>query len=325
MYDADTAENDCGENKICVAEMKVIVNPSYPFLRQFLCRLPERFESEGVVIYEGRNILKRFNVEGCELVVKSFKVPFLVNRIIYSLFRKSKARRSYEHAFEILKRGCCTPDPIGYIEEYKYGLLTRSYSISAYSKYSDIRRYMNGELKDRAFGTALGDFIAHLHQVGIYHIDLSPGNILYDKEQGEFLFSLVDINRMQFKKISEQDALRNFSRLAISREALSDVTHEYARICGLDEAAFVRQANQYSDRVYKRYASHLAFKAWKNEGGSWLTQPYFRYVIAAFFSNCFLLTNATRDRFRKKCLRIYTTYILPFDFRRVFPESALQD
>ena len=129
--------------------MKVVTNPAYPFLADFFCHLSDRFETEGTTIYEGRNVLKRFNIEGCELVVKSFKVPFFVNRVIYTLFRKSKARRSYEYAFEILKRGSNTPEPLGYIEEYKHGLLSHSYSVSAYSGASDIREYMNGQLKDK--------------------------------------------------------------------------------------------------------------------------------------------------------------------------------
>ena len=197
--------------------MKVVTNPAYPFLADFFCHLSDRFETEGITIYEGRNVLKRFNIEGCELVVKSFKVPFFVNRVVYALFRKSKARRSYEYAFEILKRGSNTPEPLGYIEEYKHGLLNHSYSVSAYSGASDIREYMNGQLKDKNLLTALGVFIASLHQAGIFHIDLSPGNILYYKEQETFRFTLVDINRMQFKKITVRDAIRNFSRLAISR------------------------------------------------------------------------------------------------------------
>lgn len=305
--------------------MKVVTNPAYPFLADFFCHLSDCFETEGTTIYEERNVLKRFNIEGCELVVKSFKVPFFVNRVIYTLFRKSKARRSYEYAFEILKRGSNTPEPLGYIEEYKHGLLSHSYSVSAYSGASDIREYMNGQLKDKTLLIALGVFIASLHQAGIFHIDLSPGNILYYKEQETFRFTLVDINRMQFKKITVQDAIRNFSRLAISREALSCVTREYARIRGLDEESFVRQTNQYSDRVYKKYASHLACKAWRKEGGNWFTQPYFQYVMANLFSHCPLFTKAVRDRFHKKRIRIYTSCILPFDFRKVFPESSQED
>lgn len=302
--------------------MKVVINPAYPFLTDFLYHLPMNFEKEGTKIYEGRNVLKRFNMDEVDLVVKSFKVPFFINRIIYTLFRKSKARRSYEYAFEILKRGSSTPEPLGYIEVYEYGLLTHSYSISAYSKYSDIREYMNGQLNDKVLWKALGGFIAHLHEVGIFHVDLSPGNILYYKEQDTFCFTLVDINRMKFKKIAMQDAIKNFSRLAISRDALSCITRKYAQLRGLNEDDFVCQTNQYSDCVYKKYAFHLACKAWRKGGGSWFTQPHFRYVIASLFSNVPFLTRAMRDRFIRKRVWIYTSYILPFDFRKVFPESA---
>ena len=94
--------------------MKVVTNPAYPFLADFFCHLSDRFETEGITIYEGRNVLQRFNIEECELVVKSFMVPFFVNRVVYTLFRKSKARRSYEYAFEVLKRGRHPPDSRGY-------------------------------------------------------------------------------------------------------------------------------------------------------------------------------------------------------------------
>ena len=67
--------------------MKVVTNPAYPFLADFFCHLSDRFETEGITIYEGRNVLKRFNIEGCELVVKSFKVPFFVSESVRSRFR----------------------------------------------------------------------------------------------------------------------------------------------------------------------------------------------------------------------------------------------
>ena len=47
--------------------------------------------------------------------------------------------------------------------------------------------------------------------------------------------------------------------------------------------------------------------------------------MANLFSHCPLFTKAVRDRFHKKRIRIYTSCILPFDFRKVFPESSQED
>ena len=44
------------------------------------------------------------------------------------------------------------------------------------------------------------------------HRDYSPGNILFDKIDGEYHFMLVDINRMSFGKISIDMGCANFAR-----------------------------------------------------------------------------------------------------------------
>ena len=61
-----------------------------PFIEQ----LPEAFaQQEGQLLYKGRNELRLMRYQGVELVVKSFQIPNLVNRIAYGLFRSSKAQR----------------------------------------------------------------------------------------------------------------------------------------------------------------------------------------------------------------------------------------
>ncbi len=60
-------------------------------------------------------------------VVKYFKIPYFINKIVYTFFKKSKAQKSYEYALKIKD---FTPKPIGYIEFYKFGLLDESYFVS---------------------------------------------------------------------------------------------------------------------------------------------------------------------------------------------------
>ena len=78
---------------------KIVVNKPYKAaLGDFVKSIPTRNEQLGQVIYAGRNTIYHINVDGIDLSIKSFKVPMLINRIAYTFFRKSKARRSYEHA-----------------------------------------------------------------------------------------------------------------------------------------------------------------------------------------------------------------------------------
>ena len=197
--------------------MKIVVNPQYSSISDFIEKLPEIFNKTGEVIYHARNLIKEFEVEGLKIAVKSFKIPHLLNRIIYKFFRKSKAARSYLHGLGILKREFTTPVPIAYIETFKCGLLHRSFYISIYDKEKEtVRRLMaNEDNEDTA--RKLEDFtryITEMHHAGILHIDLSPGNILISKgNDGAYRFSLLDINRLAFKHhISRKEALHNFER-----------------------------------------------------------------------------------------------------------------
>lgn len=55
--------------------MKVLINPTYSFLEDFLKEIPSRFEKEGTVIYEGRNLIKVIEHQGVLLNVKRYCIP----------------------------------------------------------------------------------------------------------------------------------------------------------------------------------------------------------------------------------------------------------
>lgn len=78
--------------------MKITINPAIRHVQPFIERLPEVFPVSGEVLHEGRNQIRAFDIGGESLVVKRYKRPHLFNRVMYSFFRKNKARRAYEHA-----------------------------------------------------------------------------------------------------------------------------------------------------------------------------------------------------------------------------------
>ena len=102
--------------------MKVVINPKYNFLTDFIYHLPGCFFKDGETIYQGRNILKKYDIQGYRLIVKRFKRPNIINQIVYSFFRRSKARRSFDYSLEVQKRGFGVADPIAYIEIKHGGL-----------------------------------------------------------------------------------------------------------------------------------------------------------------------------------------------------------
>ena len=83
--------------------MKITINPAIRHVQPFIERLPEVFPVSGEVLHEGRNQIRAFDIGGESLVVKRYKRPHLFNRVMYSFFRKNKARlekRLRENAFE---------------------------------------------------------------------------------------------------------------------------------------------------------------------------------------------------------------------------------
>lgn len=200
---------------------------------------------EGIVLVNGsRNKIKVLNHNQASLAIKSFKIPNLFNKITYRFFRKSKARRSFEFANELLKRGIKTPNPIAYFEETTYLGIRKSYYVCDYLEYDFSIREV---IKDKNFPNRIQiinqftHFTFKLHELGIEFLDHSPGNTLIkDKEDGLFDFYLVDLNRMKFHNVMTfEQRMKNFSRLSIKEDVIKQISREYAKLYNLT-----------SDKVY---------------------------------------------------------------------------
>ena len=197
----------------------------------FLKNIKEHFTKNNNTIHKARNEIKVLEYAQQKVVVKSFKIPHFLNRIIYSFFRKSKAEKSYEYSVKISE---FVPEPIGYIEFYKRGILYESYFISEYFDYDfTIREPLLDKNfpKREAIFRAFARFTLELHNSNIFHNDYSPGNILIKEKAEDFIFKIVDINRMSFFELNEKERAKNFSKLWASDEVLSIVANEYQKHC----------------------------------------------------------------------------------------------
>lgn len=217
--------------------MKIVVNPTYEHLRNFIEDIPKRFEKEGKVIYSGRNLIKVMKVDGVEINVKRYGVPAFINRVVYSFFRTPKGRRAFNYPNRLLQKGFETPVPIAYIEQRRCGLINHSYFISLQSPYQrNFYEFGNAEIENcRDVIIAFARYTADLHRAGIMHRDYSPGNILFDKIEGQYHFMLVDINRMTFGNISVDMGCANFARLWGQKAFFELLASEYAQARDADE------------------------------------------------------------------------------------------
>ena len=223
-------------------KFEVIENRYYTFIQN----IKDHFDSSNNSIHKARNEIKTIYFDNEELVIKSFKVPHIINKIVYTFFKDSKAKKSYDNSVKIIEY---VPKPIGFIEFRESGLISQSYFVSENFNYDfTIREPLldeNFEDKERVF-KAFAAFTLKLHDDGIFHLDYSPGNILIKKQDSSYTFKIVDINRMEFKTLSLDEKLLNFSKLWAKNSDLEVIIKEYAKLIGHDESECIEKALKFS-------------------------------------------------------------------------------
>ncbi len=232
------------------------LNPEFDNLKESILNIEQIFKESQTSIHKARNELKTIDINGVKSVVKSFKIPNLINRVIYTHFRDSKAKRSYENAIKLYNLKIPTPKPVAFIEFIDSKLLSSSYFIAKHEPYEfTIREVFHHKVENHTeILRQFAIFSYNIHQKGVWHEDYSLGNILISKNGTDYNFCLVDINRMSFKKIDPLDGLRNFNKFwAKDRDDLAIIATEYAKLSNLDTGKAIditlKAANALESRV----------------------------------------------------------------------------
>ncbi|HET6559506.1 MAG TPA: lipopolysaccharide kinase InaA family protein [Prolixibacteraceae bacterium] len=215
---------------------EIFVNPAFSHLTDFIQQIPDDFPHLGDEVYVGRNDVHLIRVHDYVLAIKYFKRLTLANRYIFSTFRKPKARRAYEYSCLLINKGITTPEPVAYINCYKYGMLYKDYYVSLYTSYSPILDFLKLPVTESEQALkALASFIYRVHQAGVFHQDLTTRNILYSFAGSKYDFSLIDNNRMRFYPYTFKRGMQNLSRLSLPVETIGIVAAEYARMAKVND------------------------------------------------------------------------------------------
>lgn len=198
--------------------MKSVIHPSYIAIAPELKRLAEEEYTPDKVFCDNRNKVVLVTVGGKQLVLKKYKPANLFTGLVYTLFRKTKARRAYDHALRLLDAGFDTPFPVAYFEKRRWGLFRDGYFISEYAELPSAADFFYGDRSDRAehefLAESLSKFTLKLHLEGIIPLDFNMSNILMKKEGKDYRFVLIDINRMKFGRVPRlREAMRSFFQL----------------------------------------------------------------------------------------------------------------
>lgn len=228
--------------------------------------ISRQFDSNGEVLARGRNVIKLYQLpSGKKITVKQFKIPNAFNQFIYRWFRKSKAHRSFENTQRLRSLGIDVAEPMAFIELIDDLKLSKSYFACEYIEadytFRDLNTLLESEHSDK-FLKSFAEFTFNLHEKGVDFLDYSPGNILIKKDENdEFLFYLVDVNRMKFqsKKLSFRKRMLNMSRLTKNKSVLSILTKNYAELYGhshdriLNEIWFRTQCYMKKQELHSSY------------------------------------------------------------------------
>lgn len=180
--------------------MKITISPDYAGHRDFISRIPDCFEyGEGELLFSGRNEIRAFRHRDVIMVAKRFRPLDVLKQVVYTWIRPNKAWRSYHNATELRTRGFDTPHEIACIECRKHGLIRQVYYVCAYCDRLPLADLIaEDDAFDRDFTVAFARFVARLHAHGVVHHDLNNTNVVWEKRQDGYAFSLIDINRMTF-------------------------------------------------------------------------------------------------------------------------------
>ncbi|MFH6935328.1 lipopolysaccharide kinase InaA family protein [Flavobacterium sp. FlaQc-30] len=233
----------------------------------------ENFDSTGMLFGIGdRNKIKLFEIDHKVINIKSFKVPHFINKIAYKYFRKSKARRSYEFATQLLEMEIGTPKPIAFAEYSTILGLNKSFYASehlecdlTYRELVEIPDFPDRENILRQFTR----FSFDLHEKGIEFLDHSPGNTLIKKNaEGNYDFFLVDLNRMEFHKtMTFEMRMKNLCRLTPLKEMVAVMSNEYAKLYSESEERIFellwKYTSDFQEKFYRKKRLKKKLKFWK--------------------------------------------------------------
>jgi len=236
--------------------MKIVIAPQFQKHVVFIRQIPRLIdEGEGTIVYDGRNRVVRLEHEGETMMVKCFKRVNIIQQIVYTFFRKSKAERAFLFAGEFSKRGISTPQRIAFLEEKRWGLFLKGYFVSKEVEGTECHLLLR-EVKE--FSPQLADAVMKqtvlMHSKGILHGDLNLSNFLCVEKSGDYYFNMIDINRSRFCDgyPSNNDCLKNLVRTTHRRDLYEYLIASYARQRGWDEKETVQQAVALLDRFEHR-------------------------------------------------------------------------
>lgn len=182
-------------------------------------------------LHWGRNYLYRAALkapgEAVDVAVKQFRYPGGLSGFLQR-FKGTKAERSWRAALAFRRAGLPTPRPLLLVETSGKGpsfFVTKH--LAGVIESREVFRAVEEGRREEAFPgldyegvlAELGRLLRRMHDAGIWHRDLSIGNVLLHGVHGVPDLSIIDLNRARTGKVpSVSERTRDLCRLRIFEE-----------------------------------------------------------------------------------------------------------
>jgi tRNA A-37 threonylcarbamoyl transferase component Bud32 len=160
-------------------------------------------------------------------------------RALQKTAKRSRAARTWESTCDIMRREIPVPEPIALLERVDAPAASPSYLLTekiddAIQAREMLRAFRDGEpppipMTAKAFARQLGQFIKRMHVNGIFHRDLTGGNILINRayregDDGPLLdFTLIDVSRARFyRALGYRRRHLDLARVRVPKENRAD-------------------------------------------------------------------------------------------------------
>jgi serine/threonine protein kinase len=187
------------------------------------------------ILLDSRNRVGAVKIVIEEITTKEVVVKEYFSRGIkklMSFFGPSKAENAWWGALDLKDAGFETPFPVAFLEKRARGFVDKSFFIAERIIGAREIRHLFRELSAedlRPLLAALARVLFRLHEKGIYHLDLSDGNILVEGGAGDAHFYFLDTNRVRRRgKIGAAGRAKNLVRLGVPVALRMDFLNSYA-------------------------------------------------------------------------------------------------
>lgn len=233
--------------------------------------LPQHMDvADDQILHKGRNKIVRTTLGEREVVIKYFRNHGIKKKLGYKL-RSSKALRSFDNSFRLSEAGLLTPQPLAWREDWQGAWLHESYYVCAYHPVAHTAWDLKSEkISDHVrWIRKLGSDIGRMHEAGLDHQDLTPGNALYvaTEKDDEFDLYFVDNNRMRFGSVGRNYGMRALVRMGLEGEHIDPYVEAYANERSFDVSWCQKFYRQLLRRHHFKWAIKNKTRPWRRKLG----------------------------------------------------------